>query len=119
MPTLEMEDLAYHFSDSSIDQYVTQTGPGNFALGYVHDDIFVVRYVGRSEEDLKTELKSHLCGSTYQRFKFSYACSPQEAFVKECHNYHSFGGSKKLHNLTHPARGNNLSWKCPICSIYD
>lgn len=118
MPSLEMEDLAYYFNDTSIDEYVTESRPGNYALGYVHDDIFIVRYVGRSEHDLKDELKSHI-GSPYQRFKFSYSLTPQDAFEKECRVYHRFGGNKKLHNLTHPNRGSHFDWKCPVCSIYD
>lgn len=117
MVSLEMDDLAYYFNDTSIDEYV-KACPGTFALGYVHDDIFVVRYIGRSEKNLQDDLKSYI-GNTYQRFKFSYALSPQEAFEKECYIYHRFGGSKKLHNLTHPARGNHCDWKCPVCSIYD
>lgn len=118
MPSLEMEDLAYYFSDTSIDQYVTEIRPGNFALGYVHDDVFIVRYIGRADENLRDELKLFI-GNTYQRFKFSYALSSQEAFEKECNIYHRFGGSKKLHNLTHPSRGNHTDWKCPVCGIYD
>lgn len=118
MPSLEMQDLAYYLSLNSIDAYVTETSPGNFALGYVHDDTFIVRYIGRAEENLREELKTYI-DSTYQHFKFSYAPSSEEAFAKECRLYHRFGGSKKLHNLTHPSRDNHLDWRCPVCSIYD
>lgn len=118
MLALDMENLAYCFSASSIEEYVTENRPGNFALGFVCDDVFIVRYIGRAEENLRDKLKSYL-GDAYQYFKFSYALSSREAFEKECKIYHRFGGCKKLHNLIHPSRGNHMDWKCPVCNIYE
>jgi hypothetical protein len=50
----------------------------------------------------------------YTHFRFSYAASPQEAFEKECCNYHDFGGSYGLDNERHPAPSEGESWKCPM-----
>ena len=39
----------------------------------------------------------------YERFKFSYADTPEEAYKKECKNYQDFGGDKgKLINDRYP-----------------
>jgi hypothetical protein len=40
--------------------------------------------------------------SSYTRFAFSYAASPQAAFEKECRNYHDFGASGALDNEAPP-----------------
>lgn len=43
--------------DASIDDRVIGSSPGNFALGYMDGDVFVVFYVGRSDEDLQKTLR--------------------------------------------------------------
>ena len=109
----------YFFNKDKVDEVVTRTSAGNYALGYVNDEnAFIVQYVGRADIDVNTRLKQHI-GEPYKRFKFSYASSPKVAFEKECRNYHDFGESKKLNNKIHPDRPQNSSWKCPSCTIYD
>ena len=117
MASLEMEG-SYPFTSSEIDRVVTKTSPGNYALGYTEKDSFIVRYVGRSDTDVKKELKARL-DSKYKRFKYSYATSPKAAFEKECRNYHDFGGKKDLDNDIHPSRPADTDWKCPVCTIFD
>ena len=109
----------YFFNKDKVDEVVTQTSAGNYALGYVNDEnTFIVQYVGRADIDVNTRLKQHV-GEPYKHFKFSYASSPKVAFEKECRNYHDFGESKKLKNEIHPGRPKNSSWKCPCCTIFD
>lgn len=109
----------YFFNKDKVDEVVTRTSSGNYALGYVNDEnAFIVQYVGRADIDVNTRLKQHI-GEPYKRFKFSYASSPKVAFEKECRNYHDFGESKKLNNKIHPDRPQNSSWKCPCCAIFD
>ena len=109
----------YFFNKDKVDEVVTRTSAGNYALGYVNDEnAFIVQYVGRADIDVNTRLKQHV-GEPYKRFKFSYASSPKAAFEKECRNYHDFGESKKLKNKIHPDRPQNSSWKCPCCAIFD
>ena len=109
----------YFFNKDKVDEVVTRTSAGNYALGYVNDEnTFIVQYVGRADIDVNTRLKQHI-GEPYKRFKFSYASSPKVAFEKECRNYHDFGESKKLNNKIHPDRPQNSSWKCPCCTIFD
>ena len=109
----------YFFNKDKVDEVVTRTSAGNYALGYVNDEnTFIVQYVGRADIDVNTRLKQHV-GEPYKHFKFSYASSPKVAFEKECRNYHDFGESKKLKNEIHPGRPKNSSWKCPCCTIFD
>ena len=109
----------YFFNKDKVDEVVTRTSAGNYALGYVNDEnAFIVQYVGRADIDVNTRLKQHI-GEPYKRFKFSYASSPKVAFEKECRNYHDFGESKKLNNKIHPDRPQHSSWKCPCCTIFD
>lgn len=116
MPTLEMSG-PYPLTDSEIDARVTNTSPGNYALGYTNSDgTFIVKYVGRSDGNLNARL--HDWAGKYDKFKYSYATSPKAAFEKECQNYHDFGGKEKLDNKVHPDRPNGSGWKCPHCKIF-
>jgi hypothetical protein len=40
----------------AIDEALTRTSPGNYALGYMDDDSFSVFYVGRSDSDVRGRL---------------------------------------------------------------
>ena len=55
MRTLEMCG-SYPLDDESIDNRITRTSAGNYALGYLDDDQFSVFYIGRSDSDLKGRL---------------------------------------------------------------
>ncbi len=117
MPTLNMSG-PYDFTSAKIDAEVTRTSAGNYALGHMDNETFIVKYVGRSDSDVNAELKKRL-NAKYKKFKFSYAASAKEAFEKECQNYHDFGGSAQLDNEIHPARPAGKDWKCPVCNIFD
>ena len=107
----------YDLTNDEIDNQVTKTSAGNYALGRVSNGTFYVNYVGRSDTDLNDRLKDWI--GKYKKFKFSYASSPKAAFEKECINYHDFGGKEKLDNEAHPDRPDNSNWKCPRCNIFD
>lgn len=115
MISLGMEG-PYDFDRDTINDVVTRTSAGNYALGYINDsNIFIVRYVGRADSDVKERLLQHL-KENYYSFKFSYATSPKAAFEKECINYHDF---LPLDNKIHPDRpDNSKSWKCPRCNKF-
>ena len=108
----------YSLNREEIDKQVTQKSAGNYALGKVSDKVFIVNYVGRSDEDLNKRLKDWV-DDKYRDFKYSYASSPKKAFEKECSNYHDFGESKKLDNDKHPQRPKEANWKCPVCNVFD
>lgn len=136
--SLEMSG-SYPLSDEGIDEALTRTSPGNYALGYLDDGTFRVFYVGRSDSDLKRRLhewvdrparyEAHAspakapwaalrrgplplgapaldrvdCAeSSYTRFAYSYASTPDDAYAKEWRNYDAFGGRRGLDNETEP-----------------
>jgi hypothetical protein len=55
MQSLEMSG-SYPLSDEAIDQVMTRTSPGNYALGYMDGETFSVFYVGRSDSDVRQRL---------------------------------------------------------------
>ena len=55
MRSLEMSG-SYPLSDEAIDDALTRTSPGNYALGYMEDDTFHVFFVGRSDSDVRQRL---------------------------------------------------------------
>jgi hypothetical protein len=68
MRLLEMSG-SYPLSDEAIDEAVTRTSPGNYALGYMDDMTFVVFYVGHSDFDLRHGLHDWVgTPSRYDRF---------------------------------------------------
>ena len=116
MATLDM-DGPFDLTSETIGRKVTRISIGNYALGYDKEGTFYVKYIGRSDNDVKKRLNSWI--GKYRQFKFSYANSAKEAFEKECINYHDFGENKNLDNENHPDRPEDSGWKCPRCRIFD
>jgi len=112
MPSLDMKG-PYPFNEKSVDANVCKDTIGNYALGFVNEKgIFIVRYVGRSDTDLNRRIKDHL-GEPYKSFKFSYAGDEEDAFTKECENYHDFNCRD---NEIHPDKPDGRPrLKCPRC----
>jgi hypothetical protein len=68
MRSLEMNG-SYPLSDEAIDEVLTRTSPGNYALGYMEDTTFVVFYVGRSDSDVRQRLHDWVgAPSRYDRY---------------------------------------------------
>lgn len=115
---------SYELLEEIINQIIEPNRIGNYAYGYLNDNgSFIVKYVGRSDSDLRSRIKHGLqdrlkydnC-KKYERFKFSYASSVKEAYDKECRNYHDFGGDEGLlNNERHPDKPEGMNYKCPIC----
>ena len=122
MATLSM-GRSYDLTYDEINNNIEAGRIGNYAYGYIDDyGRFVVRYVGRSDTDLKERIKHGIDDMKvdsrchYERFKFSYADSITEAYEKECRNYHDFGGDRGLLvNDKHPAKPASIVGGCPIC----
>lgn len=115
MATLNMYG-PYILNTQTVDSKVTRKSAGNYALGYNNtNDKFSVCYVGRSDSDVASRLKSWINNTKRPLFKFSYATSPKAAFEKECKNYHDFNPTD---NSVHPQRPDNTYWKCPVCKIF-
>lgn len=124
MASLNM-GASFPFNQSQINEVVEPGRIGNYAYGYFNEKgEFVVKYVGRSDTDLRQRIAHGLSEYAenptlrYERFKFSYANSPQEAYEKECRNYHDFGGEKGwLMNINHPQKPEGDTSACPICGL--
>lgn len=113
MPLLDMHGPV-NFDADSIAAKVETDHIGNYALGYIDDEgVFIVMYVGRSDEDLVVRLKQQFNenGNRYPKFKFSYADTIMEAFEKECRNYHEFDPPD---NKYHPKRPEDYDGLCPV-----
>lgn len=74
MRSLEMRG-SYPLNEEAIDEQLTCTSPGNYALGYLDGEDFTVFYVGRSDSDVRERL--HEWVGTSSRFE-RYA-SPAKA----------------------------------------
>ncbi len=99
----------YALTDDMIDDEVTRTSAGAYALGKLSGDTFYIEYVGRSDTDVNNRLHDHV--GNYPKFKYDYFGSAKAAFEKECNLYHDFNPSD---NKAHPARPNGANWKCPV-----
>lgn len=79
MPSLGMEG-PYDFTAKEIEKLVAANRKGNYALGQANAKGGLnAHYIGRSDGDLKVELKANL-SRRYPQFKFSYAASAKDAF---------------------------------------
>jgi len=48
----------YPLTAEAIDEQVTRRAPGNYALGYLDGETFMVFYVGRSDSDVRRSLRA-------------------------------------------------------------
>jgi len=99
--------------ESTIQTLVEKGSIGNYLL---YDSKQCVLYVGRSDTDLQKRLLDHVNEPPYKSFKFSYADSPEEAYYKECKQYHEYEKSGKLRNEKHPDCPDGMGHlRCPVC----
>lgn len=106
----------YKLDNETIAAKVTRKSPGNYVLGRKNQEgKFCIGYVGRSDSDIGTVLKSRVNVTKQLHFKFSYAKSPEAAFEKECRLYHDL---PVLGSYNHPIRPKGTNWQCPRCDIF-
>ena len=113
MASPELSDM-YSLTDATINEAVTQTSAGVYALDRTSTGPFTVAYVGRSDTDLNGRLHQHT--KSYKYFRAAYCSSPKAAFEAECELYHDYTPPD---NVNHPARPAYAGWKCPRCPIFD
>ena len=97
-----------------LDEYVDDYSCGVYLLGRYGEH---PRYVGRSETNLKSEIRNaaYYRGRRYLYFWFEYCTSAMRAYKAECHYWHHLGGYEgTLDNCNHPARPWYTNWKCPF-----
>jgi hypothetical protein len=101
----------YDLTNKEIDAHVGAS-IGAYALGDANGSVLqIVRYVGRSDNDLSARLKQWV--GKYNSFKYGHYNTTKAAFEKECTMFHDFGGTVKLDNDVHPARPKGTSYDCP------
>jgi len=71
-----------------------------------------VSYVGRAEQNLRDEIKSHW--PEYQFFWYESSLSSREAFFSHCRSYHRHADDG-LESREHPAAPPGLDARCPVC----
>lgn len=91
---------------------------GNYRIGVIEDDWFIVKYVGRvTNQTLQERLlqhKNHTDAHYYDDshyFFYSAADSDNDAIKQECIDFHSFGEEEYLDNDYHPSLSQGE--KCP------
>jgi len=113
---LQLKYGPFLFDTVTVEEKIESNKIGNFVLGYAKESTggFVPKYAGRSDTDLKKELRARLQAASKSRqlFKFDYAQTVREAFEKECVHYHDF--RKQLDNDTHPRRPEGTDFPCPV-----
>ena len=99
-----------------IEANVVRSGPGTFRLG--HNDVWgqlSIRFIGRSDDDLKGELRRQAIKKKYTRFMFQSADKSRQAFERHCREYHKYRGNGYLDNAKHPIVPSHHEIPCPIC----
>jgi len=98
---------------SIITLMVNRTTAGNYHLCEKDErQQLVVRRVGRSDTDLREELLKHTEDQTRLLFFFEYAAGPEEAYRRECLDYHEFRGTLFVQKHPRPPEGSDL--RCPV-----
>ena len=115
MPSLHMGDKVYHFQAEVVDRVLVPGQPGNYVLGE-KDEVgeFYPKFIGRSETDLRAELRSKVGVLNYGFFKVANS-GPNNAYDLECAQYHSF--RTQLDNKIHPASTPGSGKTCFLCGL--
>lgn len=75
------------------------------------DQVMLVPYVGRSDDDLGGRLLTHV--GNYDAFSYILADLPKQAYELQCELYHELKPSK---NPQHPHKPADVQCACPVCS---
>ena len=109
-------------SDNIRIQIPDKVQKGNYCIGVIDGDWFIVKYVGRATDQTLTnrllQHKNHTDDHYYDDnhyFFFSPAKTDGEAIRQECIDYHSFGKDEFLDNKVHPALPNEEACPFPGC----
>ncbi len=106
-----MTKLVFPFESNMIKMAVpNEIARGNYRIGVIEDNIFKVKYVGRStDQNLQTRILQHknTTDDHYYDdnhfFFYSSANTDEDAIRQECVDFHSFGEGNFLDNKVHPS----------------
>lgn len=68
-------------------------------------------YVGRSDTDLRREIRESATLGPYTHFWYAYESSPMQAYKSECCLWHKYDPPD---NDIHPAVPAGTNWRCPV-----
>lgn len=95
--------------------FLSGVGPGAYVLGEKNPLGGInVRYVGRADEDLIAQLRTHIPAGKYSHFKYGFTQNRLNAWHLECRLFHDFG-EYTLDNGVHPAHSGHFTSKCDFC----
>ena len=103
----------YPYNLEEINNVIDDQVNAVFILGNMADDKFIPKFVGRSENNLKSEVQKYL-GDAYTTFQYENRDSDKDAFELESTYYHSYGGKEKLDNEKHPSMPDGADYDCPL-----
>jgi hypothetical protein len=93
---------------AKIDELLPRKVIGSYVLSR---DGKTAHYVGRSDSDLASRLKSHVGSGDYTVFWYEVVESPMQAYFLESEWYHKYHPAD---NQNHPAVPPGATWKCPV-----
>ena len=89
---------------------------GYYLLADRHRGTFVVKYVGRTDDRILADrLDEHIGNDSY--FYYDLAGYELDAFLRECEEFHRYGGTRNLDNGVHPARPKGKTKGRAACAL--
>jgi hypothetical protein len=97
-----------------IDQKISKNKIGVYLLGKYSKGHFEIKYVGRSDNCLRSRLKNHTSNGEHTHFSVIFTNTIFESFRRECLEWHNRGAC--LCNQIHPDAPRNIPYVCPYCN---
>lgn len=102
----------YALTDEMIANHIADSFIGIYYLAVMQNESHTIKYVGRSDINLKRRLLQHAARGAYQFFSIEETETIFEAFQLECREWHRIEG---LDNKIHPDAPSRLPYVCPYC----
>ncbi|MFQ5910859.1 MAG: hypothetical protein ACE5IJ_09105 [Thermoplasmata archaeon] len=106
----------YSLGERAVGDHTWSEHPGVYKLMMTRYG--PVRYVGRSDSDVRARLLQHVREGDYNYFWVVHESDPVAAFLRECRLWHRHRGTID-NDKVHPARPAGCREGCPTCSHYD
>lgn len=117
--------VVYSYNEPTIKLILTTDFIGNYRIGILDDnDTFKVAYIGRTiDQSVRERLLQHWNDGEFRNctvFDFNIAESPEDAYYRECLDYHAFDdgmrGDGFFKNKIHPSKiKEDVSCPWPDC----
>ncbi len=100
----------FTLAPSQVNLRIPRSSRGVFCLGKAPNR---VTYVGRAEQDLNTEIRSH--GDEYRFFWYEMVITPRELYLTQCRVFHKYADLGELASTEHPVPPARVEDPCPVC----